>query len=136
MSLAFALFSCGNSKKSSSDMNDESKVLKATIGNTDKKSDAVEINSVSIDGNIMTLKVSFSGGCEGHQFELIGSEMVMKSLPGKRPVALIHNANGDMCEAYLTEEIQFDISELAISKENGSQIYLILGKEEYLYTYK
>lgn len=136
LSLAIALTSCGNSKNNASKMKSDSEISKATIGDINQESDPVEINSVSIDGNIMTINVSFSGGCEDHKFNLVGSAAVMKSLPAKRPVALIHGSNEDNCEAYLSKNIQFDISELAISQQNGSEIYLIIGEKEYLYQYK
>lgn len=133
---AIGLLSCGNSKKSTEQMEKEAKILTATIGKTEQKSADFTINKISISDNIMTINLSFSGGCKEHDFQLIGSEMVMKSYPAKRPVVLLHHSNGDECEKLITKEIQFDISNLAIAKKNGEKIYLLIGKEQYLYEYK
>ena len=67
------------------------------------------VNSATITDDTLSVSVSYSGGCETHQFTLIVSETFLESFPVQLHVSLAHNANGDTCEAYPTEEYQFDL---------------------------
>lgn len=100
--------------------------LKAQIGDVSQRSDHYSITSARIEGNTLWIDVEYSGGCAWHTFELIGSAAVMKSLPPQRSIKLIHNNDEDMCEAWVKQTIQADISELAASQTSGSEIVLIL----------
>ena len=111
--------------------------IKAKIGDfTD--SDPIEIKSVKIIGNIMYMQVSFSGGCAEHGFELIGSPVVMKSLPPKRTIRLIHNNNDDACRSIVNKSLEIDLTDIAYSQTSGSELMLMLKgwKEQILYTYQ
>lgn len=110
--------------------------LIASIGEL-KESDPITITSALIEGNTLHLTVEYSGGCQDHSFEMIGSMAVMKSLPPKRSVRLIHESNDDHCRALITQNLRINIEALAYAKEKGSEIILILdgyGKElKYIY---
>ncbi len=114
----------------------EKKIPAASLGDTKETSDPVTIENVTIDGNIMTLDVSYSGGCQEHWFDLIGSFAVMKSLPPKRSVKLIHNAKDDRCRKMISESISFDISELAMQQKPDSEIVLLIDGYKEPITYK
>lgn len=75
--------------------------------------DPFEIDSVAIDKHILSVYVSYGGGCEKHEFTLIGSDQIAMSYPPQMFTTLIHNANGDTCEAYLKEQLQLDLSAIA-----------------------
>jgi len=76
------------------------------------------ITSVTIEENTMIIKVSYSGGCEKHEFTLAGSKLIQKSLPPKRGIMLYHKNNGDSCRSIVEEELHFNITNLAYdSKE-------------------
>lgn len=115
---------------------DENIELTAKIGEL-TESDPITITSAQIDGNKMFLTVEYSGGCEEHSFEMVGSLAVMKSLPPKRSVRLIHESNDDHCRALITKNLVINIEALADSQKSGSEIILILdgyGKElKYIY---
>lgn len=138
LAVSTLLFSCGN-MKNKSDKTDDIKVVKAALGDVvNTASDPISITAASIEGNILTLSVSYSGGCEKHIFDLLGSFSVMKSLPAKRSIKLIHIANSDKCRKMIEETISFDISDLAMAKQSGSKIILLLDgyKDELSYTFK
>ena len=63
-----------------------------------------------IEDDTLTLTVSYGGGCETHDFTLVASGVFMESYPVQLGVSLTHDANGDMCEAYLTAEYEFDLT--------------------------
>lgn len=111
--------------------------IKAQIGDA-KEKDPVRINDVSIEGNTLFIAIQYTGGCKKHSFELIGDESIMKSLPPKRNITLVHDANEDSCEGLIKDMIEADISELAATAYSGSEIILILKgyKEEIKYIYK
>ena len=67
-------------------------------------------NSAAIDGDQLTISVSYAGGCRNHIFTLVISESFMESDPVQLPAVLAHEANGDPCEAYPTESVVFDLA--------------------------
>lgn len=104
--------------------------------NQEFKSDNFTILDVHIDGNLMHLTVGYSGGCGEHKFDVVGSEMIMKSLPPQRPVLILHDAGGDKCRALITEQLTVDISAFAYQQEEGSEIMLVMeGREKISYKY-
>jgi hypothetical protein len=82
-----------------------------------------KILNAFISDSTLTLKVSYSGGCETHGFELIGSKMIQKSYPPIRGIMLIHNSNSDDCRELVEQELRFNVSEF---KYPGSSIMLNL----------
>ena len=113
------------------------KQKKAKIGKF-MESDYVDIESVILKDNTLFIAVSYSGGCEEHDFELIGNPLIMKSLPPKRTIQLYHNANGDSCRSLLNEILEIDITDLAYDQTEGSEIILVLEgwAEEINYIFK
>ncbi|MFT4980028.1 MAG: hypothetical protein ACI8S6_005940 [Myxococcota bacterium] len=88
--------------------------------------DSVDVSELSIEGDTLSLTASFGGGCEDHEFRLCWNGAVDLSDPAQISVALIHDGNGDSCEAYLSEELSFDLS----SAELGPGDVLISIDEE------
>lgn len=75
--------------------------------------DPFELNEVEIDGDILMLSVSYSGGCESHDFWLFMSPPVfLESYPVQANLYLRHDGHNDACEAYITEEISFDVNRI------------------------
>ncbi|MFM7637845.1 MAG: hypothetical protein ACKO5W_08250 [Crocinitomicaceae bacterium] len=110
---------------------------KAELGDINQVSDNINILNASIEGNIINLEVSYSGGCQPHEFNLVGSTMISKSLPPIRSVVLVHKSNNDMCEKQIIETLRFDIRDFAYN-QNESEIFLsIKGVENrLLYRFK
>ena len=104
------------------------------IGSNENKVDIVD---VKVSGNIMTLKVGYAGGCKNHEFSIIGSQMISKSLPPIRNIQLVHNSNDDNCKNYVTQTLSVDIRNFAYKKVIGSNIILKLNgwKDQIIYTY-
>ena len=72
--------------------------------------DPFDLNAADVSGEILTIKVSFSGGCRYHEFVLTAATFFLESDPVQLPMALTHDDNGDTCEAYPTENRRFDLS--------------------------
>ena len=86
----------------------------------DYGNDPYAVNSAAIDGDRLTISVSFAGGCRDHIFTLVISESFRESDPVQLPAVLAHEANGDPCEAYPTESRVFD---LALVRTRYRQFY-------------
>jgi hypothetical protein len=119
--------------------------LKATLVNyssdllkKENSSDPIKILDAKIINNQLHLNVSYSGGCEKHNFKITGDASISKSLPPIRSLELFHFANGDACKKLIIEELIIDVSELAYKQEEGSEIYLSLNgwNEKISYVFK
>ena len=82
--------------------------------------DPYVVNSAAIDGDRLTISVSFAGGCRNHIFTLVISKSFREPDPVQLPAVLAHEANGDPCEAYPTESRVFD---LALVRTRYRQFY-------------
>lgn len=78
--------------------------------------DPVHIHEVAVDGDCLYLKLSFRGGCRSHKIELARIHSHSHDETEIPLLEIRHNANGDMCEAWLTQKTQFD---LTVLKEEG-----------------
>jgi len=110
----------------------------AFLGDNSQVTTPTTINDVKLNGNTLMMSISYTGGCATHTFDLVGSEMISKSLPPIRSINLIHNANDEACKREMFDTLYFDITNLAYKKEPGSVIKLNLNgwKEQLVYTYQ
>lgn len=136
------LFSCGSTKIKGNGEGQSIKMkaidAKSELGKFPAGIDEPVLKMVKLSGNTLTLDVTYTGGCAEHDFRLVGSQMISKSMPPIRAVKLVHDAHGDTCKATVTRKINFDLTELAYQKEAGSEIVLqIEGLQEPVrWTYK
>ncbi len=101
------------------------------------QSDPFTLIDVHVDDmNMLHLTVEYGGGCKQHEFKILGSKAILKSLPAQRPIMITHNANGDHCRAIVREEILVDISDFAYTKESGSEIILLIDGQRLSYIYQ
>ena len=65
-----------------------------------------------IEEDTLTVTLSYGGGCEAHDITLVAypSDVLPDSYPVHLDVVLAHDANGDACEAYLTDTYVFDLT--------------------------
>ena len=80
-----------------------------------RESDAYELeidgdHKPVIENDMLTLTISYSGGCEMHDFTLVTDGSFMGSDPVQLVVALTHNDNDDSCEAYPQDRYVFDLT--------------------------
>lgn len=86
------------------------------------KKDMLNINSVKIVNDNLLFDVSYSGGCAKHIIELFAFDFINKSNPPGVVLQLSHNAQNDMCEAYLSEKISFSLDNLKTHLINNFNI--------------
>ena len=139
------LFCCATSKKMN--QNKENNTVKSTpseiknaiLGDINQNSIATTINKVVLKDNVLEISINYTGGCAKHDFELVGSELISKSLPPIRSVNLIHKTEEvESCKQLMYDTLYFNLSDLAYQTIDGSTIKLNLSdwKEQILYTFK
>ena len=83
--------------------------------------DAYTINAATLQGDTLTINVSYSGGCETHAFTLVAEQRFLESYPVQLRVSLAHNANDDRCEALITEDLHFNLTPIKAAYQKGYQ---------------
>ena len=81
--------------------------------------DKYVLNTATITDDTLNISVSYSGGCEDHQFTLVVSDTFLESFPVQLHASLAHNANGDLCKAWLTEDYHFDLTPIKTMYQNA-----------------
>ena len=64
----------------------------------------------AIEGDTLSLTVSFSGGCARHDFTLVADEPFVGRDRAQLDVILAHDGNNHGCEAYPIETYGFDLT--------------------------
>ena len=78
----------------------------------DLGADEYELDAAAITGDTLVVTVSYGGGCEDHFFALDASAAFAESDPVQLMVALAHNANGDACQRWVTQDYCFNLAPL------------------------
>lgn len=87
--------------------------------------DPVFIQEAFVDGDCLQIKLSYSGGCKEHTLDLARMHPWTSSSSTVPTFEIRHNANGDMCEAFFTKELRYDLTPLILE-----------GKKEFVLTAK
>lgn len=87
--------------------------------------DPVYILEAFVDGDCLQIKLSYSGGCQEHTIDLARMHPWTASSSTVPTFEIRHNANGDMCEAFFTRELRFDLSPL---KMEGFKEFVLTAK--------
>ena len=84
---------------------------------------ATDLGDVTVSGDTLTATLSYSGGCEAHDFTLCWPDGVfLESEPVQAHLEILHTGPPDPCEAYPTEVVDFDLTPLraAYAASTGS----------------
>lgn len=87
--------------------------------------DPVYIHEAFVDGDCLQIKISYSGGCEEHTIDLARMHPWTASSSTVPTFEIRHNANGDMCEAWFTKELRYDLTQL---KQEGKKEFVLTAK--------
>ncbi|MCG1037655.1 hypothetical protein [Polaribacter sargassicola] len=125
---------CNNNNDTYNSMTCDFSTLISSEKYANAPSDQLTINSLEIIENC--LKINFSSsGCGGDtwQLKLIDSEDILESNSAQRNLRLSLK-NEELCEAFITKELSFDISNLQV---DGNQVQLNItnSNDEILYEY-
>jgi hypothetical protein len=91
------------------------------IGDCPEGGDMITVDAVSITKDILAVDTGFSGGCAEHEVTACWDGSFLESFPVQAHISLYHNANGDSCEAYLSQTFEFDLTPMRESYVEGYQ---------------
>jgi hypothetical protein len=83
--------------------------------------DGTDLANAAITGDTLTIEASYGGGCETHEFQICWDQLFLESEPVQVGLEVWHDANGDSCEAYLSETLSFDLAPLKQAWQDGYQ---------------
>jgi hypothetical protein len=81
--------------------------------------DFVGVSGVSVSGDALTLTVTHSGGCKTHEYGLCWNQTFLESQPVQAQLRVLHEDNGDSCEAIVTNTLTFDLADLKAAYRSG-----------------
>lgn len=68
------------------------------------------LDTVYVTGDVITLRIGYSGGCVEHDFELYMSPAAfLESCPPQANVYLRHDDHDDMCDGWFIRDLSFDL---------------------------
>ena len=125
--------------KSSSESKNIAPIIKDAI--VDPETDlmntgaAYTVDSLRINGDILSIFINYSGGCSEHSFDLYSNGMYAKSLPPQLSLCLRHTNNDDACRELISQELKFNIIKLRYPGKN-TVVLKIGDKQRVTYTTK
>ncbi|MDZ4701109.1 MAG: hypothetical protein SH809_15475 [Rhodothermales bacterium] len=90
----------------------------------DVQQDPYATDTTFVRGDSLIVKVGYSGGCQNHFFRIVSEVSPIASPLPAYDLMLIHDANGDSCEAYIQEERSFDLVPLRTSASGIMRLFL------------
>lgn len=86
------------------------------------------IHEFSIEGDVLSIDVSYLGGCGKHNFELYSNGLMKKSLPPQMDVNLEHTKEKETCNESVKQTLRFDLSSL--NRQRNELIILSIDNEK------
>jgi hypothetical protein len=91
--------------------------------------DPFTIKDAKIKNDCLEILVSFSGGCEVHEFIMTYTELpAFSNYSGT--LTLGHNSHGDKCEALITQTISFNLAPLQLKGANMIRLVLVKAEDK------
>jgi len=112
----------------------EPELKQITIQQITESKDTYSLNDIKVEGDHLTLNVSYGGGCKQHFFDLAWNSGFLESAILQVDLHLIHDASGDRCEAMITEDLWFDLKVFGAKESLILNIY-DFGRERHRVSY-
>lgn len=97
------------------------------------ESDPFAMKEVRVEGDSLVVVVGYGGGCRTHAFELVRKAPLVRSMPPKWPLDVVHRADGDPCRAWVEERLAFDLMPFRASPHGVT--VLLVGDTLLTYAY-
>lgn len=82
--------------------------------------DHVVITAAQVSNRVLHLSVQFGGGCKEHSFALVAGDSFGESFPPFTLFRLVHDAQGDPCDALLARTLHVDLSPIVALLQPGN----------------
>lgn len=87
--------------------------------------DPIILHEAFVDGDCLYIKLSYSGGCQEHTVDLARMHPWVANSSTIPIFEIRHNANNDLCEAYFTKELRYNLTPL---KLEGKTKFVLIAK--------
>jgi hypothetical protein len=94
-----------------------------------------EVAYAEVIHDLLMLQVSYSGGCEDHNFEVHSNGKFTAHYPPEVTVHIKHFDNGDRCRGMIDEKRYFDLKGLQYPGTNSIRIVFAHNNRILDYTY-
>jgi hypothetical protein len=74
------------------------------------------IDSASVKNNILSLYVKYYGGCKEHDFQMVATNYIKKSLPPQTELFMVHDPKNDTCYRPLQKVVNFSLEKLSVNE--------------------
>lgn len=81
--------------------------------------DPVELETATVEGDLLELRVSYAGGCGDHTFRLCWDGEYQLSAPVQAGARLTHDGHGDECSSHIEEKLAFDLTPLRLDWQDS-----------------
>ncbi|MBT5147817.1 MAG: hypothetical protein HOM41_04590 [Flavobacteriales bacterium] len=107
----------------------------AVVDSTEFVSTTFRFKDVKIEGDTLIANIQYTGGCGEHKFEMKKNGFLMKSLPPKQPIQIIHLSTVDHCRSMINEDLKFDISSFRGTPHGTTVLLLENWTSDIIYSY-
>ena len=90
------------------------------------------LTSVAVQGDDLVAVVQYGGGCGEHTLHLEANGPMLKSLPPKQPLRVVHRSFGDPCRAMIVDTLVAPLISFR-GTPRGTTVLMLEGWEENLY---
>jgi len=98
--------------------------------------DSYQIQKAIIEDDQLWLTLTYGGGCEEHQFQMLFNNAYSEGETGKSiQLTLHHNSNNDRCRSIVTQNLRFDLKSLQTQDTKELAIRLSGWEEQLVYKY-
>ena len=126
LSILFLAFSCSETTEPDVVVDDEvldhKLDIQVSTHQLQKFNDLFFLDSVYIAGTDLWIEVSYSGGCQEHDFMVVWPEVITMVYPPDFGVTLYHNSNGDACEAFIHDTLRVDLTHTPVGEFDPATI--------------
>jgi hypothetical protein len=113
---------CKSNKGAGTPVQQGKQVVIDTAFNVDDKNMRMNILSTSINKDLLTIEINYSGGCIEHSFSLYSTKEFSGSNNDELQLFLVDEQKEDFCKMLLTDTLLFDLSNIKTKGVNPIQI--------------
>ena len=130
LSVLSSLYSCSASKQTSSKSSKAEQIKKVIVQSGFVAPSLVDfsIDSAKVtNDSILTIYVKYQGGCDGLHFELFNDGNILKSMPPKTNLVLVHRTDLENCKEEKFCALNFNLSPLKYMVPKNNKLILQLA---------
>lgn len=131
-----ALAGCGSLQRAVAELPEEApEVIAGPDADIRGLSDPFDISFADVINDFLVLHVSYSGGCEDHDFEVLSNGKYTATYPPEIELHIKHYNNGDYCRGVIDEKRYFDLRPLQYPGTNRIRLVFVKSNRilDYIY---